>query len=221
MGLSSADDADTTQKCGALLATPLGRPLCSPTAAMKRFLTYFLRGLVLTVPLVVTVAVCWFILTRIDGWLGLSIPGLGLAITLASITLVGFVGSTFLWRTLEGWLDDLLERLPFVRLLYSSTKDLLNAFVGEKRRFDTPVLVTLSEDGAVRTFGFITQASLASLGLPNDVAVYFPQSYNFAGQLVVVPAARVTRLEAESSEVLAFIVSGGVTDVPTPARRDA
>ena len=155
------------------------------------------------------------------GWLGLSIPGLGLAITLVSITLVGFVGSTFLWRTLEGWLDDLLERLPFVRLLYSSTKDLLNAFVGEKRRFDTPVLVALSEDGAVRTFGFITQASLATLGLPNDVAVYFPQSYNFAGQLVVVPSSRVTRLEAESSEVLAFIVSGGVTDVPSSMRKDA
>lgn len=188
---------------------------------MKRLLTYFLRGLVLSVPLVVTVAVCWFILTRIDGWLGLSTPGLGLAITLAAITLVGFVGSTFLWRTLEGWLDDLLERLPFVRLLYSSTKDLLNAFVGEKRRFDTPVLVALSEDGAVRTFGFITQASLQSLGLPDDVAVYFPQSYNFAGQLVVVPASRVTRLEAESSEVLAFIVSGGVTDVPASARRSA
>lgn len=185
---------------------------------MKRILTYFLRGLVLTVPLAVTVAVCWFILTRIDSWLGLSIPGLGLAITLASITLVGFVGSTFLWRTLEGWLDELLERLPFVRLLYSSTKDLLNAFVGEKRRFDTPVLVALSEDGAVRTFGFITQASLASLGLPNDVAVYFPQSYNFAGQLVVVPSSRVTRLEAESSEVLAFIVSGGVTDPPASAK---
>ena len=111
-------------------------------------------------------------------------------------------------------MDEMLDRLPFVRLLYSSTKDLLNAFVGEKRRFDTPVLVTLSADGAVRSFGFITQSSLAALGLPGDVAVYFPQSYNFAGQLVIVPASRVTKLSSESSDVLAFIVSGGVTDVP-------
>ena len=68
--------------------------------------------------------------------------------------------------------------------------------------------------GAAPAFGFITQPSLELLGLPGDVAVYFPQSYNFAGQLVVVPSGRVTRLEAVSSDVLAFVVSGGVTDVP-------
>jgi uncharacterized membrane protein len=181
---------------------------------MKRTLTYFLRGLVLTVPLVVTIAICWIVLTRVDGWLGLPIPGAGFVITIAGITLIGFLGSTFLWTQAERWLDELLDRLPFVRLLYSSTKDLLNAFVGEKRRFDVPVLVALSEDRAVRGFGFITQASLKALGLKNDVAVYFPQSYNFAGQLIVVPKDRVTRLEAQSSDVLAFIVSGGVTDVP-------
>lgn len=181
---------------------------------MKRLLTYFLRGLVLTVPLVVTGVVVWWVLTRIDGWLGLPVPGAGFLVTVAAITLIGFAGSTFLWRQVEQAMDELLDRLPFVRLLYSSTKDLLNAFVGEKRRFDTPVLVQLSEDGAVRAFGFITQSSLSALGHPKDVAVYFPQSYNFAGQLVVVPGDRVKRLSAQSSEVLAFIVSGGVTDVP-------
>lgn len=185
---------------------------------MKRLLTYFLRGLILTVPLVVTIAVCWVVLTRVDGWLGIPIPGAGFAITVVGITLIGFVGTSFLWTQAERWLESLLERLPFVRLLYSSTKDLLSAFVGEKRRFDKPVLVQLSADGAVRTFGFITQASLGALGLPDDVAVYFPQSYNFAGQLVVLPATRVTRLEATSSDVLAFIVSGGVTDVPEAKR---
>lgn len=181
---------------------------------MKRLFSFFLRGLVLTVPLVVTIGVTWIVLTRIDGWLGIAIPGVGFLVTIATITLIGFLGSTILSSQIEQAVDGVLERLPFVRLLYSSTKDLLNAFVGEKRRFDAPVLVALSADGAVRTFGFITQQSLAALGLAQDVAVYFPQSYNFAGQLVVVPAARVTRLDAVSSDVLAFIVSGGVTDVP-------
>jgi uncharacterized membrane protein len=184
---------------------------------MKRLLTFFLRGLVLTVPLVVTGAVTWIAFTNIDGWLGLPVPGAGFVVTIAAITLVGFLGSTILWSQFEGALEAVLDRLPFVRLLYSSTKDLLNAFVGEKRRFDSPVLVSLSADGAVRTFGFITQRSLGALGLAADVAVYFPQSYNFAGQLVVVPAARVAPLSAPSSEVLAFIVSGGVTDVPQAA----
>ena len=185
---------------------------------MKRLLTYFLRGMVFTVPLVVTATICWMTLTWIDGWLGLSIPGAGFVVTVVAITLIGFVGSTFLWRQAEGWMDRLLDRLPFVRLLYSSTKDLLNAFVGEKRRFDIPVLVEVSPDGAVRHLGFITQSSLTGLGLPGDVAVYIPQSYNFAGQLIVVPAARVKRLDANTSDVLAFIVSGGVTDVPVAAR---
>ena len=181
---------------------------------MKRLLTYFLRGLVLTVPLVVTAAVTWFVFTRIDGWLGLPVPGAGFVVTIGAIVLVGFFGSTFIWSQVERRMDEQLDRLPFVRLLYSSTKDLLNAFVGEKRRFDKPVLVALSADGAIRTFGFITQPSLAALGLPGDVAVYLPQSYNFAGQLIAVPAGRVTSLGAASSDVLAFIVSGGVTDVP-------
>lgn len=183
---------------------------------MSRLATYFLRGLVLTVPITVTAAVCWIILRSIDGWLGVPIPGVGLVLTLVGITLVGFLGSTLLWNSLMERMERWLDRLPFVRILYNATKDLLDAFVGEKRRFDRPVLVALSADGAVRTFGFITQESLSALGLAQDVAVYFPQSYNFAGQLVVVPASRVTRVDAVSSDVLAFIVSGGVTDVPAP-----
>lgn len=182
---------------------------------MKRLITYFLRGLVLTVPLAVTVAVSWIIFTNIDGWLGLPIPGVGFVVTIVAITVIGFLGTNFLWNQAIEWLEHMLERLPFVRLLYTSTKDLMSAFVGEKRRFDAPVLVALSADGAIRTFGFITQASLKELGLKEDVAVYFPQSYNFAGQLIVVPASRVTKIDAPSSDVLAFIVSGGVTDVPS------
>lgn len=189
-------------------------PAVAPTRPMKRLATYFLRGLILTVPVAVTVAVVWVTLKTIDGWLGLAWPGAGLLITLAGITLVGFLGTNLLWNSIVERLEQLLDRLPFVRILYNATKDLLDAFVGEKRRFDRPVLVALSADGAVRTFGFITQQTLEKLGLANDVAVYFPQSYNFAGQLVVVPASRITPIDAPSSDVLAFIVSGGVTDVP-------
>lgn len=187
---------------------------------MTRLATYFLRGVVLTVPLAVTVWICWIILRTIDGWLGIDIPGAGFVVTMLGITLVGFLGTNLLWNSLMERMEQVLDRLPFVRILYNSTKDLLDAFVGEKRRFDRPVMVAMSADGAVRTFGFITQQSLEKLGLPDDVAVYFPQSYNFAGQLVVVPSSRITRLDAVSSDVLAFIVSGGVTDVPHAKKSD-
>ena len=98
--------------------------------------------------------------------------------------------------------------------VYSDRDDARIWLSGEKRRFDKPVLVSLSADGALRGFGFITQESLEALGLLQSVAVYFPQSYAFAGNTIIVPASRVTRLDAVSSDVMAFVVSGGVTEVP-------
>lgn len=183
---------------------------------MKRLLTYFLRGLVLLAPLAITLYVCWLVFVTIDGWLGLPVPGIGFLVMLASITLVGFLASNLLARSALSALEAVMKRLPFVRLLYSSTKDLLNAFVGEKRRFDTPVLVTLLPGSTAGALGFVTQESLEGLDLPGHVAVYFPQSYNFAGNLLVVPATQVTRLSADSAHVMAFIVSGGVTRLARP-----
>jgi uncharacterized membrane protein len=186
---------------------------------MRTLATYFFRGLVLAAPLAITLYVCWLIFSTVDRWLGFPIPGAGFLATIALVTLLGFLASNLLTRGVVSIVDRILERLPFVRLLYSATKDLLNAFVGEQRRFDQPVLVALSPDAAIRAFGFITRSSLASIGLEGDVAVYVPQSYNFAGNLVVVPATRVTPVDRESSEVLTFIVSGGVTGLG--ARDDA
>jgi uncharacterized membrane protein len=180
---------------------------------MSRLLAYFLRGLVVVVPLALTVYVCVAIFTKIDSWLGLPIPGAGFVLALALITVVGFMASSIVTRTLLGAVDRLFERLPFVRLLYSSAKDMLNAFVGEKRRFDKPVLVALSADRAVKVLAFLTSDSLVSLGVSDHVAVYMPQSYGFAGHILVVPADRVERIDADAAEVMAFIISGGVTQV--------
>src|SRR6185295_17635429 len=104
-------------------------------------------------------------------------------------------------------------KLPFVRLLYSSSKDPLNAFVGEHRRFDRPALVNIGLN--VQIMGFVTQQALREIPNANGlVAVYCPQSYHWAGQLLIVPTSQVTVLESAASDVLAFIVSGGVTGRP-------
>jgi uncharacterized membrane protein len=181
---------------------------------MARLLNYFFKGVVLLAPLAFTLYVCARVFTTIDGWLGIAIPGVGFVATVVLITLFGFLASSFLTRRLMAMLEALLNRLPFVRLLYSSTRDLLNAFVGEKRRFDKPVIVTPFPGGSARAFGFVTQESLASMGIAEHVTVYLPQSYNFAGSLLIFPTSDVTPLDAESSEVMAFIVSGGVTAPP-------
>ncbi len=180
---------------------------------MTRLLNYFVRGLLLLAPLAFTVYVCWWTLTTIDQWLPLPFPGAGIVALVVFVTLFGFLAGNFLTRRVVAALEYVMRRVPLVRLLYSSSKDLLNAFVGEKRRFDKPVLVEIVPGSSAKAFGFITQESLDHLGLSGYVAVYFPQSYNFAGSLVVFPAEQVRRLDADSSAVMAFIVSGGVTDL--------
>ena len=181
---------------------------------MRKLLNHFLRGLVLLAPLALTIYVCWLVFATIDRWLGIPIPGVGFLLTVALITLFGFLASSLITRSLLALVESVLGRLPFVRLLYTSTKDLLNAFVGEKRRFETPVLVRLTADGGAAAIGFITQESMDRLGIPGHVAVYLPQAYNFAGQTLIVPAERVTRITTSSADVMAFVVSGGVTGVP-------
>jgi uncharacterized membrane protein len=185
---------------------------------MARLLNYFLKGVVLLAPLAFTLYVCVRVFTTIDGWLGLPIPGAGFAATVVLITLFGFLASSFLTRGLLTMVEGVLERLPFVRLLYSSTRDLLNAFVGEKRRFDKPVMVAPFGGSEARALGFVTQETLDAMGMLEHVAVYLPQSYNFAGSLLIFPASAATPVDADSADVMAFIVSGGVTIPPAPRR---
>ncbi|MCX5767314.1 MAG: DUF502 domain-containing protein [Gemmatimonadetes bacterium] len=181
---------------------------------MTRLLKWFVQGLLITVPLVVTGWIFWQLFRRLDSWLGLSVPGAGFVATILMVIAVGFLGTSLLTRTALTGFEGLMGRLPLVRLVYSATKDLLNAFVGEKRRFDKPVLVSMTADGAMRALGFVTQESMEAMGLADSVVVYFPQSYAFAGWTFVVPASRVTPLGADSADVMAFVVSGGVTDIP-------
>ena len=178
---------------------------------MRKLLKHFLRGLLVTAPVALTLFIVWTVFRTIDGWLQIPIPGAGFIVTIAGITFVGFLASNLLARQAIGMFEELMKKLPFVRLLYSSSKDLLSAFVGEKRRFDAPVLVSLQPDGAVKALGFVTSESMEDFGLTDHVAVYLPESYNFAGNLFVVPRSRIQRLERESAEVMAFIVSGGVS----------
>jgi len=184
---------------------------------VKRLVNYFLRGLVIIAPVGLTLYICWTIFVTVDRWLHLPIPGAGFVLALALTTLVGFLGSNLLAKGLLSGIEEVMGRLPLVRLLYAPTRDLLNAFVGEQRRFNRPVAVSLTSEGGPKLLGFVTRDSLARLGLDDHAAVYLPQSYNFAGMLVVVPSRQVTPLAVESADLMAFIVSGGVAESAGPA----
>lgn len=184
---------------------------------VSRLATWFLRGLIYLVPIALTVAVFVWSFRAIDGLLGAVLgrevfPGVGVAVLVALTTVFGFLLSNYLSGRVLKLFEDLLDRLPFARLLHTSAKDLMGAFVGEKRRFDAAVAVELIPGSGVRALGFVTRPSVAELGIAGDpVAVYLPQAYNWAGQLVLVPRDRVEPLTADAGEMMAFIVSGGVS----------
>ena len=179
---------------------------------MRQLANYFLRGLLITAPAAVTVYLCWVAIRWVDSLVGTSIPGLGILITVAVVTLVGAFASNLVTRGLVGTIDRALAGLPFVRLLYTSTKDLLNAFVGEQRRFNRPVRARFGEGASTfHALGFVTADALEHLGLPGQVAVYLPFSYSVAGHVIILPADRVEALDTESADTMAFILSGGVT----------
>ena len=176
---------------------------------MKSFTRYFFQGLIVLAPIAGSAYIVYIIFTKVDGWLKLPVPGAGLLITVAAITLIGFLASNFVTKKFFSYVEKLLSRLPLVKILYSSIKDLIGAFVGDKKSFDRPVLVYLGDTAGV--VGFVTRDDLAFLGLPGHVSVYLPQSYNFAGNLLVVPGNCVKPVTANSSDVMAFLVSGGVS----------
>lgn len=172
---------------------------------------YFVRGALIIVPFALTIYALYFVFVTIDQLMPFDVPGLGILVTIATVTLVGFLSSNVIGSTFVDLGEQALKKVPLVALIYSSIKDLIDAFVGEKRRFDQPVSVALSGDGQLRALGFVTRRDLTALGLHGHVAVYFPQSYNFAGNLVLVPAVSVNPVDVPSSELMTFIVSGGVS----------
>ena len=178
---------------------------------MKRLSRYFFEGLLVLVPFVVTVYVVYFIFEKIDGLFSFKIPGMGVLFTIFLIFSIGFITSNFITRKLVGLIDELFSRLPLVKMIYAAIKDLLGAFVGDKKGFDKPVQVILSSENRTGVIGFLTNDNLDHMGLSDKVAVYLPQSYNFAGNLIVVPKDRIQPLKTDAGDVMAFVVSGGVS----------
>jgi uncharacterized membrane protein len=183
---------------------------------MSQLLRWFLRGLIYLVPIALTVFVFWWAFHAVDGLLGrllgTEIPGVGIAVMVVLTTAFGALLSNYLSSRVLALVERGLDRLPLARLLHTSTKDLMGAFVGEKRRFDTAVAVELMPGSGVRALGFVTRQSVGELGLGEDaVAVYLPQAYNWAGQVLIVPRGRIEVLAADAGDMMAFIVSGGVS----------
>jgi len=179
----------------------------------NRLVKYFFRGLLISIPLVATAGIIVWLFETIDNLLGKDhFPGLGILIIVSLILLIGVVGSSYIVQPFIDWFDDWLEKTPGIKFLYSSVKDIMEAFVGEKKKFSEPVILELAADGIYKV-GFITKKDLKSIGMEGFSAVYFPKSYGFMGDLYFVKNEKIKALNANPTAVFKMIVSGGVTGV--------
>jgi uncharacterized membrane protein len=188
---------------------------------VKKFFSYFIQGLILFIPTIITLAILFKLYDFFKGLFSsfgiVDNPILntiiGMAITVAAITVMGLIGSTFVFTKFFSVLEDKLEHAPFIRHIYAPIKDFTNAFMGNKKRFNKPVLVATNPQANIEEIGFLTAEDLHELHIKDKVAVYLPFSYSLSGKLIIVPRNQIKPLDADAAEAMKFVVSGGVADV--------
>ncbi|MBR2649895.1 MAG: DUF502 domain-containing protein [Sediminibacterium sp.] len=199
---------------------------------LSKLLQYFFQGLIVLAPIGITIWVVLSLFNLVDDILPniihvfapsfvpkdaqgnlVKIPGLGFIVVVILVLLVGWLSSMFAVGRLVALLDTVLEKTPGIKFIYSSVKDFLEAFAGNKKKFDKPVLVNVDANDVWR-IGFITQKSSAEFGLAEHVTVYVPHSYAISGITYMVPITRIKPLtDISAADAMKYTVSGGVTDL--------
>ena len=197
----------------------------------RKLFKYFLQGLIILAPITITF---WAVLSlfnwvdsilpdfihRLFPRLALDengnpryIPGLGFILVIVIVLGVGYVSSSFIVSKLVELFDNILEKTPGIKIIYTTIKDFFEAFAGNRRKFDRAVLVSIEAPDVWR-IGFITHEELTEFGLQEYISVYIPQSYAFAGHLYFVKKERVRLItDITSTDAMKFAISGGVTNI--------
>jgi uncharacterized membrane protein len=140
-----------------------------------------------------------------------QIPGLGLLSLLIFLIFIGFIGRTIIAQPLKKVFQKIIDKVPLLNFIYSAFNDLFTAFVGKEKKFNQPVLVKVNLNSDLEKLGFITEENLDIIQAEGKVAVYFPHSYNFSGELFIAPRTHIRKLDVNSSDLMKFIVSAGLT----------
>jgi uncharacterized membrane protein len=192
---------------------------------------YFLQGLIILAPITITLWAVLSLFSWIDSILPdfihrlfprlaldesgepRRIPGLGFVVVIGIVLMVGYVSSSFIVSKMVDLFDNILEKTPGIKIIYTTIKDFFEAFAGNKRKFDRAVLVSI-ESPDIWRIGFITHDELTEFGLQEYISVYVPQSYAFAGHLYFVKKDRVRLItDISSTDSMKFAISGGVTQI--------
>lgn len=189
---------------------------------LRRLLRYFVQGLIILAPIGITLYAMYWLFEQVDQILRpyLSVPGLGFVLIILGVILVGWISSIFLIGSFFNLLDQWLDRAPGIKFIYTSTKELFEAFAGDKRKFKTPVLASVFEPD-VWVVGFLTDEEMEKFDMGQEhVAVYVPQAYNFAGQLYVLPRTRIKKIDRiPSGDAMKYAVTGGVAELESENKK--
>jgi uncharacterized membrane protein len=197
----------------------------------KKLLQYFLQGLLILAPVAITAYAIYFVVSGIDSWIPIftyTDPrgivhvrnyGIGFVLIIGVIILLGYFSSFFITGRVVSFFDKLLERTPGIKYIYTTTRDFFEAFAGDNKKFTENVIANV-DDNDVWRLGFITQQDMEEFGLKDYVAVYIPMAYSVAGNVYIIPKARVRHINnISAAQTMKFAVSGGVTDINEPENR--
>lgn len=200
-------------------------PVADRRFQFSKLLNYFLQGLLVIAPVAITIYAVYSVVSFVDNQVPIFTErdadgkvyvrnyGLGFLIVIVAIVFIGYLSSFFIKNRLFNLFDSVLKRTPGIRFIYSTTKEFFEAFAGEKKKFNKPVLANI-DDNDVWRVGFITQEEAADFGFSNYVAVYIPMSYSIAGNVYLLPRARVRLVtNINATDAMKFAISGGVTEV--------
>ncbi len=198
----------------------------------RKLFQYFVQGLIILAPIAITAWAVISLFNYIDNILPSfihaispvtievdengnlrKIPGLGFLIVITIVILVGWISSSYIVGKMVDFFGHVLERTPGVKFIYTSVKDFFEAFAGDKRKFDKPVLVNVDAADVWR-MGFMTQGEFKHFGLTDHVVVYVPHSYALSGIVYIVPIEKTKLLtDISSAQAMKFAVSGGVAEI--------
>lgn len=181
------------------------------TMYIQTMLRYFLQGLLMVVPAGLTIYLIVQMIAWVDSLVPVKIPGLGIATVFFVTAFLGYLANTLFAKPFFDFLGNLFKKVPLVNFIYTSINDLVTAFVGDKKKFDAPVLVPFDGHGTLYKPGFITQKDLSEIGLPGKVTVYLPHSYNFSGNVFIVDKERLLPIQGNNTDIMKYVVSGGIS----------
>lgn len=190
----------------------------------------FLKGLLFTLPILLTIAILAWAITGAESMLSkplkavlpysLHFPGMGILLALGVIYLVGLLIHGRVLRFLFNWLQSLIDHLPVVNVIYQNIRDMLD-FVSGAKDSELERVVAVKMDNEMRLIGFVTKQESDMLSADDDPlrAIYLPMSYQMGGYLVYLPESRLQTLKISKQEAMQRIITADIGATAAPHGR--